>query len=137
MRRYPLCVAAVMTALAIAGCSSGNNGGQPSSAAPTTTTATSSETDTPAPGAAEVSPGGVTTAVGAAGDPFPAPGDGLVQRAEDAVGGGDDAVLTEHVIQAAALEDAVRTRCDTRDDQAAAVGLKFTGPPAQRLDRHR
>jgi Putative lipoprotein LpqV len=54
-----------MTALAIAGCSSGNNGGQPSSAAPTTTTATSSETHTPAPGAVEVSPGGVTTAVGA------------------------------------------------------------------------
>jgi Putative lipoprotein LpqV len=54
-----------MTALAIAGCSSGNNAGQPSSAAPTTTTATSSETHTPAPGAIEVSPGGVTTAVGA------------------------------------------------------------------------
>jgi Putative lipoprotein LpqV len=53
-----------MTALAIAGCSSGNNAGQPSSAAPTTT-ATSSETHTPAPGAIEVSPGGVTTAVGA------------------------------------------------------------------------
>src|ERR1700750_3182846 len=65
MRRYPICVAAAMTALAIAGCSSGNNGGQASSAAPTTTTATSSELHTPAPGAVEVSPGGVTTAVGA------------------------------------------------------------------------
>jgi hypothetical protein len=54
-----------VTALAIAGCSSGNNGGQASSAAPTTATATSSETHTPAPGAVEVSPGGVTTAVGA------------------------------------------------------------------------
>jgi hypothetical protein len=65
MRRYPLCVTAAVTALAIAGCSSGNNGGQASSAAPTTATATSSETHTPAPGAVEVSPGGVTTAVGA------------------------------------------------------------------------
>jgi hypothetical protein len=65
MRRYPLFVAAALAALAIAGCSSGNNGGQTSSAAPTTTTATSPETHTPAPGVVEVSPGGVTTAVGA------------------------------------------------------------------------
>ena len=64
MRRYPLCVAAAVTTLAIAGCSSGGEGGQ-TSAAPTTTTATSSETHTPAPGAVEVSPGGVTTAIGA------------------------------------------------------------------------
>ena len=64
MRSYPLCVAAVSMALAIAGCSSGGEAGQTSSA-PTTTTATSSETHTAAPGAAEVSPGGVTTAVGA------------------------------------------------------------------------
>ena len=51
-------------ALAIAGCSSGGEGGEGSST-PATTTATSSETHTPAPGAIEVSPGGVTTAVGA------------------------------------------------------------------------
>src|SRR6188508_2344494 len=43
----------------------GGEGAKTSSAAPTTTTATSSETHTPAPGAVEVSPGGVTTAVGA------------------------------------------------------------------------
>jgi putative lipoprotein LpqV len=65
MRSYPLCVAAAAAALAIAGCSSGGEGAKTSSAAPTPTTATSSETHTPAPGAFEVSPGGVTTAVGA------------------------------------------------------------------------
>ena len=64
MRSYPLCVAAAVTTLAIAGCSSGGEGGE-TSAAPTTTTATSSETHTAAPGAVEVSPGGVTTAIGA------------------------------------------------------------------------
>ena len=53
-----------MMALAIAGCSSGGEGGEGSST-PATTTATSSETHTAAPGAIEVSPGGVTTAVGA------------------------------------------------------------------------
>jgi len=42
----------------------GGEGG-PTSAKPTTTPTTSSETHTPAPGAVEVSPGGVTTAVGA------------------------------------------------------------------------
>jgi hypothetical protein len=65
MRLYPLCVAAAATALAITGCSSGGDGGEPAPA-PSTTTAASSETHTPAPGAVEVSPGGVTTAVGAA-----------------------------------------------------------------------
>ncbi len=65
MRLYPLCVAAVATALAITGCSSGGDSGEPAPA-PATTSATSSETHTPAPGAIEVSPGGVTTAVGAA-----------------------------------------------------------------------
>src|ERR1700751_3889753 len=65
MRSYPLCVAAGAVALAIAGCSSGGEAGQTSSAAPTTTPATTSEPHTPAPGAVEVSPGGVTTAVGA------------------------------------------------------------------------
>jgi hypothetical protein len=64
MRSYPLCLVAVLATLSIAGCSSGGEGGQTSSA-PTTTTASSSETHTPAPGAVEVSPGGVTTAVGA------------------------------------------------------------------------
>ena len=65
MRSYPLGIATAAAILAIAACSSGGEGGQRSSAAPTTTTATSSETHTPAPGAVEVSPGGVTTAIGA------------------------------------------------------------------------
>lgn len=64
MRSYLLCAAAVAMALASAGCSSGGETG-PTSSSPTTTTPTSSETHTAAPGAVEVSPGGVTTAVGA------------------------------------------------------------------------
>ena len=64
MRFYPLWAAAAAAIVAIAGCSSGGEGGSSSSAAPTAT-ATSSETHTPAPGATEVSPGGVTTAIGA------------------------------------------------------------------------
>jgi hypothetical protein len=64
MRSYPLAVATAALIVAIAGCSSGE-GGHASSTSPTTTTATSAETHTPAPGAIEVSPGGVTTAVGA------------------------------------------------------------------------
>ncbi len=64
MRSYPLCVAVAAAAVAIAGCSSGGEDG-PTSAQPTSTTPTSSETHTPAPGAIEVSPGGVTTAIGA------------------------------------------------------------------------
>ena len=64
MRFYPLCVAAATAAVVIAGCSSGGDRG-PTSAEPTSTTPTSSETHTPAPGAIEVSPGGVTTAIGA------------------------------------------------------------------------
>jgi hypothetical protein len=64
MRSYPLWAATAAAIVAIAGCSSTGEGG-PSSSAPATTTATSSETHTPAPGATEVSPGGVTTAVGA------------------------------------------------------------------------
>jgi Putative lipoprotein LpqV len=63
MRRYPLCVAIAAAAVAIAGCSSGGESG-PTSSPPATST-TSSETHTPAPGAVEVSPGGVTTAIGA------------------------------------------------------------------------
>jgi hypothetical protein len=65
MRSYPHAVATAALIVAIAGCSSGGEGGQKSSTSPTTTTATSSETHTPTPGAIEVSPGGVTTAVGA------------------------------------------------------------------------
>ncbi|HKV21654.1 MAG TPA: lipoprotein LpqV [Mycobacterium sp.] len=64
MRLYPFCVAAAAATFAITGCSSGGESGE-SSPETTTTTATSSETHTPAPGATEVSPGGVTTAVGA------------------------------------------------------------------------
>jgi Putative lipoprotein LpqV len=64
MRFNLLYAAAAAAIVAIAGCSSGGEAGQTSSAPPTTTV-TSSETHTPAPGAVEVSPGGVTTAVGA------------------------------------------------------------------------
>lgn len=65
MRSYSLWPFAATAIVAIAGCSSGADDG-PTSAATATTTSTSSETHTPAPGATEVSPGGVTTAVGAA-----------------------------------------------------------------------
>jgi hypothetical protein len=66
MRRYPLWLAGSLI-LAIAGCSSGTESGPTSTpaATPTTTAGASSETHTPAPGAVEVSPGGVTTGVGA------------------------------------------------------------------------
>jgi hypothetical protein len=64
MRRYALCVAAA-AAVAIAGCSSGTEGGPTSPPGPTSTTPTSSETPTAAPGEVAVSPDGVTTAVGA------------------------------------------------------------------------
>lgn len=58
----------VSTALA-AGCSSGNDS-EPATTAPATTTAMSGpgETPTAAPGEVAVSPGGVTTAVGASAD---------------------------------------------------------------------
>jgi Putative lipoprotein LpqV len=66
MRRYLLCVVPAAAAVAIAGCSTGREGGPTSSPAATpSTTPTSSETHTPAPGAVEVSPDGVTTAIGA------------------------------------------------------------------------
>jgi hypothetical protein len=65
MRSYPFGVAAAVAIVAAAGCSSGGQGGQTSSAAPTTTTTASSATHAPAPGAIEISPGGVTTAIGA------------------------------------------------------------------------
>jgi hypothetical protein len=48
---------------ALTGCSSGGESGSASSA-PASTTSTSSQTHTPAPGAVEVSPGGVTTGIG-------------------------------------------------------------------------
>ena len=65
MRRYPIWLAAAAT-FAIAGCSSGTDSGPTSTPAATSTTpSASSETHTPAPGAVEVSPGGVTTGVGA------------------------------------------------------------------------
>jgi putative lipoprotein LpqV len=64
MRRYALCVAAA-AAVAMAGCSSGTEGGQTTSPGPTSATPTTSETPTAAPGAVAVSPDGVTTAVGA------------------------------------------------------------------------
>lgn len=64
MRFYPLWAAVAAVIVAIAGCSSAGEG-PPTSAAPTETTAISSETHTAAPGATEVSPGGVTTAIGA------------------------------------------------------------------------
>ncbi len=74
MRRYPLRAAATAAVFAtsglavLVGCSSDTEGGPTSSAAPAPTTATSSETHTAAPGAVEVSPDGVTTAVGALAD---------------------------------------------------------------------
>jgi Putative lipoprotein LpqV len=71
MRRYPLdrmLAVAIAAGLTLAGCSSGQKGEQPSSpttspqaAAPQTTP----QTRTAEPGKQEVSPGGVTTAVGA------------------------------------------------------------------------
>jgi hypothetical protein len=63
MRRYPLLAAAVAT-IAIAGCSSGEHATQ-SSSPQSTPASTVSETPTAAPGEVAVSPGGVTTAVGA------------------------------------------------------------------------
>jgi hypothetical protein len=71
MRSYPILVvtaaAAVLSAVLV-GCSSGSNGGNPhpsTSSAAAPTTATTNQTHTAAPGSVGVSPGGVTTAVGA------------------------------------------------------------------------
>jgi hypothetical protein len=64
MRHYSRRAAAVAAIVAIAGCSPAGEGG-PSSSAPATTTAVGPQTHPPAPGATEVSPGGVTTAIGA------------------------------------------------------------------------
>ena len=49
----------------MAGCSSGTEGGQTTSPGPTSATPTTSEIPTAAPGEVELSPDGVTTAVGA------------------------------------------------------------------------
>ncbi len=65
MRSYLLGVATAAAIVAIAGCSSGGEGAPTATRTTSATTTTSSETHTPAPGAIEVSPGGVTTAVGA------------------------------------------------------------------------
>lgn len=71
MRRYPLRAAATAATLAIAaltGCSSGTESEPASSPTATSAPSTSEETHTAAPGAVEVSPDGVTTAVGAPAD---------------------------------------------------------------------
>jgi hypothetical protein len=77
MRSYPtlaMTAATVLCSVVLAGCSSGSDGGNPapsaSSSAPTSTPATSTtnQTHTAAPGAVGISPGGVTTAVGAPAD---------------------------------------------------------------------
>jgi hypothetical protein len=59
----------VIVAMAVGtGCSSGNDGEPATPTAPATTTSARSETPTAAPGDVAVSPGGVTTAVGAPAD---------------------------------------------------------------------
>jgi hypothetical protein len=70
MRSNPLLAVTVATAVCSAvlvGCSSGPDGGAPPapSASPAPTTSTTLQTHTAEPGVADVSPGGVTTAVGA------------------------------------------------------------------------
>jgi hypothetical protein len=67
MGRYPrLTVATVaLVALAsLAACSSGSDSAPSATSAPTSITSSAPETHTPAPGAVEVSPGGVTTGIG-------------------------------------------------------------------------
>ncbi len=77
MRSYPILAATATTAVfcvVLTGCSSGSRSAKPSPSSPTSstseaqappTTTTTNETHTAAPGAVGVSPGGVTTAVGA------------------------------------------------------------------------
>lgn len=71
MRSYPILAVTAATALlsaVLASCSSGSNGGNPEPSAATSatpTTTTTNQTHTASPGAVDVSPGGVTTAVGA------------------------------------------------------------------------
>jgi hypothetical protein len=68
MGRYPRLTAAAVALVALgtlAACSSGTGSAPSATSAPASTTSTASETHTPAPGAVEISPGGVTTGVGA------------------------------------------------------------------------
>ncbi|SEH67604.1 hypothetical protein SAMN04489835_2760 [Mycolicibacterium rutilum] len=71
MGRHIGLTATVAAAVIMAGCSSGTDGGSGTpapSTTPSTSTPTSEETPTAAPGSVAVSPGGVTTAVGAPAD---------------------------------------------------------------------
>jgi hypothetical protein len=68
MGSYPLLTAAAVALVALGAlgaCSSGTGSAPSATSAPASTTSTASETHTPAPGAVEISPGGVTTGVGA------------------------------------------------------------------------
>jgi hypothetical protein len=68
MCRHPLrriAAVAVLGALTLSGCSSTPDEGAPTSSSQVAPTTTQEETRSAAPGAVEVSPGGVTTAVGA------------------------------------------------------------------------
>jgi hypothetical protein len=67
--RHAAAAAALACFGALAGCSSQPDGAPETSKSPTTTTTTST-THTPAPGAVEVSPGGVTTGVGTPAEPM-------------------------------------------------------------------
>lgn len=75
MRRHPFrripvvgLALAVLGGLALSGCSSTSEPAAPTSSEQVTTTTTQQQTRAAAPGAVEVSPGGVTTAVGAPAD---------------------------------------------------------------------
>jgi hypothetical protein len=67
MRSYPVMAAVVVGVLTLAGCSSGSDdAAEATSSSPSSSAAaTTSEARSAAPGAQEVTPGGVTTAVGA------------------------------------------------------------------------
>ncbi|WP_422745261.1 lipoprotein LpqV [Mycobacterium sp. WMMD1722] len=68
MRRHPIgrsATVALAAGLALTGCSSGGEEAAQTPSSSATTTVTQEETRSAAPGAVEVSPGGVTTAVGA------------------------------------------------------------------------
>jgi hypothetical protein len=71
MRRYPILAVTILCSAVLAGCSSASDGGKaaPSSSTSATssapTTSTTNETHTADPGTVGISPGGVTTAVGA------------------------------------------------------------------------
>lgn len=68
MRRHPfrvIAAAAVLGGLALTGCAGGSEQGAPPSSSQVAQSTSQEETRSAAPGAVEVSPGGVTTAVGA------------------------------------------------------------------------